>query len=106
MLPPSLQRGAISRRPENAGRAQLKIGRTTMNRIALVCLAASAALFAGAASAQQAQAPSPAPFIDWEKIQITTTDLGNKTYQLESPSGNITITVGTDRILLVYRTLA
>src|SRR5260370_33581233 len=101
MLPPSLQRGAISRRPENAGRAQLKIGRTTMNRIALVCLAASAALFAGAASAQQAQAPSPAPFIDWEKIQITTPALGNKTYRLEGQGGTITVAVGTDGIIMV-----
>ena len=76
-----------------------------MNRIALVCLAASAALFAGAASAQQAQAPAPAPnpapFIDWEKVQIKTTDLGNKTYRLEGQGGNITIAVGTDGIIMV-----
>src|SRR6202163_3415257 len=76
-----------------------------MNRIALVCLAASAALFAGAASAQQAQAPAPAPnpapFIDWEKVQIITTDLGNKTYRLEGQGGNITVAVGTDGIIMV-----
>jgi cyclase len=76
-----------------------------MNRIALVCLAGSAALFAGAASAQQAQAPAPAPnpapFIDWEKVQITTTDLGNKTYRLEGQGGNITVAIGTDGIIMV-----
>src|ERR1700736_4789517 len=76
-----------------------------MNRIALVSLAASAALFAGAAHAQQAQAPAPAPtpapFIDWEKVQIKTTDLGNKTYRLEGQGGNITIAVGTDGIIMV-----
>jgi cyclase len=72
-----------------------------MNRIAVVCLAASAALLAGAASAQQAPAPSPAPFIDWEKIQIKTTDLGNKTYRLEGQGGNITVAVGTDGIIMV-----
>jgi cyclase len=71
-----------------------------MNRIALVALAASAALFAGAASAQQ-PAPNPAPFIDWEKIQIKTIDLGNKTYMLEGQGGNITVAVGTDGIIMV-----
>jgi cyclase len=76
-----------------------------MNRIALVCLAASTALLAGAASAQQAPAPAPAPnpapFIDWEKVQIKTTDLGNKTYRLEGQGGNTTIAVGTDGIIMV-----
>src|SRR6202171_1998918 len=74
-----------------------------MNRIALVSLAASAARLAGAAHAQQASAPAPtpAPFIDWEKVQIKTTDLGNKTYRLEGQGGNITIAVGTDGIIMV-----
>src|SRR5260221_14053036 len=76
-----------------------------MNRTVLVALAASAALFAGTASAQQAQAPAPAPnpapFIDWEKIQIKTIDLGNKTYRLEGQGGNITVAIGTDGILMV-----
>jgi glyoxylase-like metal-dependent hydrolase (beta-lactamase superfamily II) len=73
-----------------------------MNRIVLVSLAASAALLAGAANAQTpAPAPNPAPFIDWEKIQITTTDLGNKTYRLEGQGGNVTVAVGTDGIIMV-----
>src|ERR1700682_5554368 len=76
-----------------------------MNRIALVCLAASTALLAGAASAQQAPAPAPAPnpapFIDWEKVQIKTTDLGNNTYMLEGQGGNITVAVGADGIIMV-----
>ena len=50
-------------------------------RIALA--AAGIALFAGAALAQPAvQAPAaapPPPLIDWDKIEIKTTDLGNKT---------------------------
>jgi cyclase len=72
-----------------------------MNRIVLV-LMASAALFAGAAHAQTPPpAPNPAPFIDWEKVQITTTDLGNKTYRLEGQGGNITVAVGTDGIIMV-----
>ena len=72
-----------------------------MNRIALVALAASAALFAGAAQAQQAQTPPAPPLIDWDKIEIKTTDLGNKTYMLEGQGGNITVAVGTDGIIMV-----
>jgi cyclase len=41
------------------------------------------------------------PLIDWDKIQIKTVDLGNKTYMLEGQGGNITIAVGTDGIIMV-----
>jgi cyclase len=63
-----------------------------MNRIMLAALAASTVLIAGNAYAQQP---------DWDKIQIKTTDLGNKTYMLEGQGGNITIAVGTDGIIMV-----
>src|SRR3982074_864686 len=72
-----------------------------MNRVALVALSASALLLAGAASAQQPQSQPAPPFIDWDKIQIKTTDLGNKTYMLEGQGGNITVAVGTDGIIMV-----
>ena len=72
-----------------------------MNRIALALLATSAVLFAGAAEAQQSPTPPAAPFIDWDKIQIKTTDLGNNTYMLEGQGGNITVAVGTDGIIMV-----
>jgi cyclase len=39
--------------------------------------------------------------VDWDKIQIKTTDLGNKTYMLEGQGGNITVAVGTDGIIMV-----
>src|SRR5260370_39231145 len=64
---------------------------------------AAALLAATAVNAQQtppAAAPA-APFIDWEKIQIKTTDLGNNTYMLEGQGGNITVAVGTDGIIMV-----
>ena len=64
-----------------------------MNRVLLAALAASTMLYAGAASAQQQP--------DWDKIQIKTTDLGNKTYRLEGQGGNITVAVGTDGIIMV-----
>src|SRR5258705_3533175 len=63
-----------------------------MKRITLAALAGTALLFAGAANAQ-------AP--DFSKVEIKTTDLGNKTYMLEGQGGNITVAVGDDAILMV-----
>ena len=53
------------------------------------------------AHAQQAPTPPAPPLIDWEKIQIRTTDLGNNTYMLEGQGGNITLAVGSDGIIMV-----
>jgi cyclase len=64
-----------------------------MKRLTLAALAASTVLFAGTAIAQQQP--------DWDKIQIKTTDLGNKTYMLEGQGGNITVAVGSDGIIMV-----
>src|SRR5436190_1872508 len=64
-----------------------------MSKIALAALAGATFAFAGAAYAQQQP--------DWDKIQIKTTDLGNKTYMLEGQGGNITVAVGTDGIIMV-----
>jgi cyclase len=58
-----------------------------------IALAATAMLCAGTAMAQQQ--------VDWDKVQIKTTDLGNKTYMLEGQGGNITVAVGTDGIIMV-----
>src|SRR5258708_18467315 len=63
-----------------------------MKRITLAALASTALLFAGAANAQQP---------DFSKIEIKTTDLGNKTYMLEGQGGNITVAVGNDGIIMV-----
>jgi cyclase len=62
-----------------------------MYRLALAALAATTALFVTAANAQQ----------DFSKVEIKTTDLGNKTYRLEGAGGNITIAVGSDGIIMV-----
>jgi glyoxylase-like metal-dependent hydrolase (beta-lactamase superfamily II) len=67
-----------------------------------IVLALAVTLLAATAHAQQAPAtPTAAPFIDWEKIQIKTTDLGNNTYMLEGQGGNITVAVGADGIIMV-----
>src|SRR5262249_17355599 len=63
-----------------------------MYRTTLAALAVTTMLYAGA----MAQQP-----VDWDKIQIKTTDLGNKTYMLEGQGGNITVAVGTDGIIMV-----
>ena len=57
-------------------------------------------LLGGAASAQQPAAPPP-PLVDWDKVEIKTTDLGNNTWMLQGQGGNITIAVGTDGIIMV-----
>jgi cyclase len=56
--------------------------------------------FAGPAAAQTPPAPPP-PMIDWAKIEIRATDLGNNTWMLEGQGGNITVAVGTDGIIMV-----
>jgi glyoxylase-like metal-dependent hydrolase (beta-lactamase superfamily II) len=71
-----------------------------MRKIGLAALAA-ATLVASAAHAQQPAAPPAPPLIDFEKIQIKTTDLGNQTYMLEGQGGNITVAVGSDGIIMV-----
>src|ERR1700720_114273 len=64
-----------------------------MSRNILAALAATTALFAGTALAQQN--------IDFSKVEVKVTDLGNKTYMLEGQGGNVTIAVGTDGIIMV-----
>jgi cyclase len=64
-----------------------------MTKTLLAALAASTVLMAAPALAQQQ--------VDWDKIQIKTIDLGNKTYRLEGQGGNITVLVGTDAIIMV-----
>jgi len=68
-----------------------------------LALLLTAAAFATTAQAQPVTPPTPAapPLVDWEKIQIKTTDLGNKTYMLEGSGGNITVMVGSNEILMV-----
>jgi glyoxylase-like metal-dependent hydrolase (beta-lactamase superfamily II) len=64
-----------------------------MKRITLAALAGAAMLFAGSALAQQN--------VDFSKVEIKATDLGNKTYMLQGQGGNITVAVGTDGIIMV-----
>ena len=64
-----------------------------MRKTISAALGLAAALFTGAALAQQP--------VDWDKVQIRTTDLGNKTYMLAGQGGNITVAVGSDAIIMI-----
>jgi cyclase len=64
-----------------------------MKRITLGALASAVVLVSGTAIAQQN--------VDFSKLEIKTTDLGNKTYMLQGQGGNITVAVGTDGIIMV-----
>ena len=70
-----------------------------MVRIQLAAFA-TAMLLGGAAIAQQAPPAAPPP-PDFSKVEIKTTDLGDKVYMLEGQGGNITIAVGDDGIIMV-----
>jgi cyclase len=63
-----------------------------MKLVSVAALAAAAVLVAGPIAAQQP---------DFSKVEIKTTDLGNKTYLLEGQGGNITVAVGSDGIIVV-----
>jgi cyclase len=60
---------------------------------------ATALLLGGAAIAQQ-QPPAPPP-VDFSKVEIKTTDLGDNIYMLEGQGGNITVAVAKDGIIMV-----
>jgi cyclase len=64
-----------------------------MKYITVTALAGTAVVFASATSAQQG--------VDFSKVEIKTTDLGNNTYMLEGQGGDITVAVGTDGIIMV-----
>src|SRR6476620_8978170 len=72
-----------------------------MPRIAFAAM--TAAVFTSAAIAQHAVQPpmAPPPLIDWGRIEIKATDLGNRTYMLTGAGGNITVAVGSDAIIMV-----
>ncbi|MBX7199726.1 MAG: MBL fold metallo-hydrolase [Rhodospirillaceae bacterium] len=65
----------------------------SLNRALLV---SATALFAAAPMTAWAQATP-----DYSKVEIKTTDLGNKTFMLEGQGGNITVAVGDDAVLMV-----
>src|SRR5258705_1200112 len=72
----------------------IRIGRTAI---------AITLLLAGSAFAQQQPSASPTapPPVDFSKVEIKTTDLGDNVYMLEGQGGNITVAVGKAGIIMV-----
>ena len=56
---------------------------------------------AGSAFAHNAAARRPPPPVDFSKVEIKTTDLGDNVYMLEGQGGNITVAVAKDGIIMV-----
>ena len=65
-----------------------------------IAVAAATVWLAGNVFAQQPQPAAPAP-VDFSKVEIKTTDLGDKLYMLEGQGGNITVAVAKDGIIMV-----
>ena len=65
-----------------------------------IAVAATVMALSGPVAAQQPPAASPPP-VDFSKVEIKTTDLGNNVYMLEGQGGNITVAVAKDGIIMV-----
>src|ERR1700710_220293 len=52
-------------------------------------------------AAQPATPPAAPPPIDFSKVEVKTTDLGDGVYMLEGAGGNITVALGTSGIIMV-----
>src|SRR4029453_4454975 len=70
-----------------------------MSRVIIAALAAAATFWAGSVLAQQPAGPPVG--LDFSKVEVKTTDLGNRTYMLEGFGGNSTIAVGDDGVIMV-----
>ena len=74
-----------------------------MNRIGHTAIALTLLLGGSALAQQPAPAAPPAapPPVDFSKVEIKTTDLGDNVYMLEGQGGNITVAVGKAGIIIV-----
>src|SRR5215218_6657639 len=75
--------------------------RTGSAAIAITLLLAGAVFTAGGACAQQAPPAASPPPVDFPKVKIKTTDLGDNFYMLKGQGGNITVAVGKTGIIMV-----
>jgi glyoxylase-like metal-dependent hydrolase (beta-lactamase superfamily II) len=62
---------------------------------------AATMVLAASAFGQQQQPPVAPPPVDFSKVEIKTTDLGDGVYMLEGQGGNITVAVAKDGIIMV-----
>src|SRR5262245_39183644 len=73
--------------------------RNAMSKIVVAALVATAIFWPHSVLAQQPAGPPVGP--DFSKVEIKTTDLGNRTYMLEGFGGNSTIAVGDDGVIMI-----
>src|SRR5712692_3258895 len=66
----------------------------------MIAVAATIIALSGPVFAQQ-PAASPPPPVDFSKVAIKTTDLGDNCYMLQGEGGNITVAVAKDGIIMV-----
>ena len=71
-----------------------------MIRIAIAATTTALFLTASGLAQQPQQQPAPPP-VDFSKIEIKTTDLGDGVYMLEGQGGNITVALAKDGIIMV-----
>ncbi len=64
-------------------------------------IAVATTLWLAANALAQQQPPAAPPPIDFSKVEIKTTDLGDNVYMLEGQGGNITVAVAKDGIIMV-----
>src|SRR5438105_4995844 len=77
------------------------LGRHLMIRTAIAVAATTVWLAGHAAAQQQQQPPATPPPVDFSKVEIKTTDLGDNVYMLEGQGGNITVAIAKDGIIMV-----
>src|SRR5439155_15000701 len=65
-----------------------------------IAVAATMMALSGPVFAQQ-PAASPPPPVDFSKVEVKTTDLGDNCYMLQGEGGNITVAVAKDGIIMV-----
>src|ERR1700730_9930068 len=66
-----------------------------------LAVAATALLLTGMAVAQQQPPAAAPPPVDFSKVEIKTTDLGDGVYMPEGQGGNITVALAKDGIIMV-----
>jgi len=66
-----------------------------------IAVAATTLWLAGNALAQQQPAPAAPPPVDFSKVEIKITDLGDGIYMLEGQGGNITVATANNGIIMV-----
>src|SRR5437868_10453251 len=82
------------------------LGRHFMIRTAIAVAATTVWLAGNAAAQQQRQVPASTPTVDYSKVEIKTTGVGDNVYMLEGQGGTITVAITKDGIIMVGGELA